>query len=304
MSKLIELTWNHVWEATDELATRTLNHTAYKQKGVYGIPTGGIFVALDLSRRHGFRFLERPVVGCLVVDDLVDSGRTLAPYHNSQEYVCDALFRKPKSPKHLAQFAAQQDGWLQFPWEHASAPEDAVVRLLQYIGEDPTREGLLKTPQRVTRAWKNELFSGYQTDIRKLFTVFEDGACDELVLLQDIEMFSFCEHHLLPFYGKAHVAYLPDKKVIGVSKLARIVDAYSRRMQIQERIGQQVTDALNEHLQPRGAACVISAQHLCMKCRGVQKQNSVMTTSSLTGAFRTEPQLRMELMMLIGSGSK
>jgi len=304
MSKLIVLSWAAVWKAADELATRALNNPRYKQKGVFGIPTGGIFVALDLARRHGFRFLEKPVPGCLIVDDLVDSGRTLVPYANSEQSVCDALFRKPCSPVGLAMDATTMDGWIQFPWEHAGAPEDAVVRLIQFIGEDPTREGLQKTPARVTKSWRNEVFSGYNTDIEKLFTVFEDGACDELVLLQDIEMFSTCEHHLLPFYGKAHVAYLPNKKVIGVSKLARLVDAFSRRMQIQERIGSQVTEALMNHLQPKGAACIISAQHLCMKCRGVQKQNSVMTTSSLTGAFRNDTQARMELLMLIGHCAK
>ncbi len=129
---------------------------------------------------------------------------------------------------------------------------------------------------------------------------FEDGSCDEVVLLKDIEFVSHCEHHMLPFLGKAHIAYIPNGKVLGVSKLARLLEIYSRRLQIQERLCQQITTALDEHLKPLGSACVIEAQHLCMVARGVQKQNSVMVTSSLTGVFRDKGEARSELLDMIG----
>jgi GTP cyclohydrolase I len=179
--------------------------------------------------------------------------------------------------------------------------QELVHRQLQFIGENPTREGLIGTPGRVVRAW-SELFAGYDADPAKLLKTFDAGGCNQIVLLRDIEMFSMCEHHLLPFFGRAHVAYIPDMRVIGISKLARLVEIYARRLQIQERIGEQVTSALMEHLEPLGAACIIKAQHLCMQMRGVSKQHSVMVTSSLKGVFLEEEQgsaARMELLHLI-----
>ena len=158
---------------------------------------------------------------------------------------------------------------------------------------------MLKTPERIVRSW-NELFSGYKQDPEKIFTVFEDTEdYTGLVLLKDIEFHSFCEHHMQIFSGKAHIAYIPNGRVVGVSKLARLLDIYARRLQIQERIGQQVTNDLMKYLNPLGAACLIEASHNCMKARGINKQNSVMVTSSLAGIFLTEPKTREELMMLI-----
>lgn len=178
--------------------------------------------------------------------------------------------------------------------------EKSIKDVLEYIGEDPMREGLLETPRRVIKSWQ-ELYGGYGKDPADVLTVFEAGTYDQIVLLRDIEMYSTCEHHMLPFYGKAHVAYIPNGKVIGISKLARLVDVFARRLQIQERVGEQVTKALMEHLKPKGAACIIEARHMCMCARGVGKQNSVMTTSSLKGAFIEEVDARAELMGLIRS---
>jgi len=175
--------------------------------------------------------------------------------------------------------------------------DDRIKEILRSIGEDPEREGLLDTPGRVVRSW-SELYSGYEKDPKDLLTVFEAGTYDQIVLLKNVEMYSQCEHHMLPFIGVAHIAYLPDKKVIGISKLARLLDIYARRLQIQERIGDQVTDALMEYLEPKGAACIIEAQHLCMQMRGVAKQNSVMITSSMRGVFR-DPGVKDELLKLI-----
>lgn len=176
--------------------------------------------------------------------------------------------------------------------------ENLIREVLYNIGENPDRGGLIETPKRIINSW-NELYSGYKKSPKDILKVF-DESCNEIVLLKDIELYSMCEHHMLPFIGKAHVAYIPDNdKVVGISKLARLVDMYARRLQIQERIGIQVTTALMEILKPKGAACIIEAQHLCMRMRGVNKQNSIMVTSSMEGVFRDSFNARNELMQLI-----
>lgn len=188
---------------------------------------------------------------------------------------------------------------------HASQEEaekiyalNTVKAQLEYIGENPNREGLIETPRRVVKSWA-EIYSGYGKDPKDILTVFSSDGYDQIVLLDNIEMYSMCEHHLLPFFGVAHVAYIPGEKVIGISKLARLVDMYARRAQIQERIGDQVTTALMEILKPRAAACVIEATHMCMRMRGVGKQNSVMVTSSMKGLFSSNASAKEELMQLI-----
>ena len=175
--------------------------------------------------------------------------------------------------------------------------EDAVKTLLRYVGEDPDREGLKDTPKRVLRAYA-ELFSGYHQDPASVLKTFEDGACDEMVLLRGVSVVSTCEHHLLPFIGSAHVAYLPAGRIVGISKLARLVDVFARRLQVQERLTVQVTAALEEHLKPLGAACVIEAKHSCMGCRGIRQADPIMVTSSLTGRFR-DPVVRAEFFSLV-----
>lgn len=176
--------------------------------------------------------------------------------------------------------------------------EKAVREILLAIGEDPDREGLLKTPNRVARAY-GELMAGLSEDPRRhLKTVFNERY-DEVVLLRDIEFHSLCEHHLLPFTGKAHVAYLPDGKVVGLSKLARLVEGFARRPQVQERLTTQIADALMEELQPIGAACVIEATHTCMTIRGAKKPGSIMVTSALRGIFKENPSSRAEILSLM-----
>lgn len=177
-------------------------------------------------------------------------------------------------------------------------PKDVIIQILQHLGEDPTREGLQDTPKRVVKSWK-EIYGGYDVDVPSLFTTFAADGYDQIVLLRDIEFYSNCEHHMQPFFGRAHVAYIPETRVVGISKLARLVDAFARRLQIQERIGDEVTRALVEHLSPKGAACIIEAKHMCMCARGVGKQNSIMTTSSLQGVFRTDAAARAELMAML-----
>lgn len=171
-----------------------------------------------------------------------------------------------------------------------------VGKLLAYVGENPERDGLLETPRRVLDSYKY-LFGGYDADVASIFKLFDDS-CDEMVLVKDVEFYSCCEHHMLPFFGKAHIAYIPDGNVVGLSKLIRLLEVYSRRLQIQERLTQQITEALDRYLKPKGSACVLQAKHFCMLCRGVQKQNSEVYTSSLTGAFR-QPEVRAEFLSLI-----
>ena len=176
--------------------------------------------------------------------------------------------------------------------------EKAVREILLAVGEDPDREGLLKTPNRVARAY-GELMAGLRENPKRhLKTVFNE-AYDEVVLLRDIEFHSLCEHHLLPFTGRAHVAYLPGGKVVGLSKLARLVEGYARRPQVQERLTTQIADALMEELQPAGAACVIQATHTCMTIRGAKKHGSTMVTSALRGVFKDDGRSRAEILALM-----
>jgi GTP cyclohydrolase I len=179
---------------------------------------------------------------------------------------------------------------------------EAVQTLLSEIGEDPSREGLAGTPERVRRMY-DELTAGYHVDPDALL----NGACfnvdyDEMVVVRDIEFFSLCEHHLLPFIGHAHVGYLPRGRVVGLSKIPRIVDMYAKRLQLQERLTVQVAEFLMEKLEPKGVACVVEATHLCTMMRGVKKQEATMVTSSMTGTFRRDARTRAEFMGLIGKG--
>ena len=177
-----------------------------------------------------------------------------------------------------------------------------VKDFLTFIGEDPNREGLVETPDRILKSWK-EIYSGYNKNPADLFKTFQADGAKQMVILKNIELYSMCEHHAMPFFGKTHVAYIPDGLVLGVSKLARLVDLFARRMQIQERIGEQVTDSLMEFLKPKGAACIIEAEHMCMRMRGCSKQSSTMITSSLKGIFIDDSvfgaSARSELMSLV-----
>ena len=181
--------------------------------------------------------------------------------------------------------------------------EALIRRELELLGEDPTREGIRKTPERVARAmlWMTQ---GYRQDAR---TVIGDAlfaeAHHDMILVRDIELYSMCEHHMLPFFGKAHVAYIPDGHIVGLSKLARVVDIYARRLQVQERMTEEIAQALTDVLKPKGVGVVIEAAHLCMMMRGVQKQNSKTVTSAVRGIFRDDPKTRDEFLRLTHNGS-
>ncbi len=177
--------------------------------------------------------------------------------------------------------------------------EDAVRQILVSIGENPEREGLLDTPARVAKSWRY-LMRGYtQNEQEVINNAYFDADCNDMVIIKDIEFYSMCEHHMLPFHGKCHIGYIPTGKVFGVSKLARIVDMYARRLQIQERLTQQIANAISTAIAPEGVGVVMEAQHMCMTMRGVQKKNSVMVTSAMLGSFREETATRMEFLSLV-----
>lgn len=180
---------------------------------------------------------------------------------------------------------------------------DHMHEIIHLLGEDPEREGLLKTPLRVAKALKF-LTSGYEKDPEEILTsaLFRERY-EEMVLVKDIDFYSMCEHHMLPFFGKAHIAYIPNGKIVGLSKLPRIVDVYARRMQVQERMTQQIKDVIQRVLEPQGVAVVIEARHMCMMMRGVEKQNSVTTTSGMSGVFLNDNATRSEFMRLVRGNS-
>jgi GTP cyclohydrolase IA len=185
--------------------------------------------------------------------------------------------------------------------EAAVDTRDLIRRLLENLGEDPTREGLVRTPERVAKALGELTYGAMQTVEEVVGQGVFDEAFSEMVIVKDIEFYSLCEHHMLPFFGKAHVAYIPDGKIIGLSKLPRIVDVFARRLQVQERMTQQIAEAIRDVLNPKGVGVVTDAAHLCMMMRGVQKQNSSTMTSCLLGTFRSDARTRAEFLDLVRS---
>jgi GTP cyclohydrolase I len=180
---------------------------------------------------------------------------------------------------------------------------NAVKTMMTHVGEDVTREGLLKTPERVLKAYEF-IYGGYNEDPQAILnSAMFESSNDEMVLIKDIEFYSTCEHHLLPIIGRAHVAYIPDGKVVGLSKIPRVVDVFARRMQIQEQLTEQIADALMQSISPKGVAVVIQARHMCMEMRGVQNISSTTTSSALRGLFKRDEKTRMEFFSLINSSS-
>lgn len=293
MTQEIHLTWADVSLQADLVSDRWCFNREIT--GVYGIPRGGAVPAVLVAERLGLPVVDEPSPSTLIIDDLVDSGETLRAAQSDYK---DALYRKPHSASDVASQATLIEGWVVFPWEtNGGGPTEGIQRLIEYIGEDPNREGLLDTPQRVLKAFR-EMTTGYDANAADILgTTFDVGKVDEMIVVRNIEFVSLCEHHMLPFTGTAAVGYVPSKRVVGLSKIARLVDMYSRRLQVQERLTQEITGAIDDVLEPLGAACVIEAAHSCMGCRGVRKPSARMITSSLTGVFR-EPEVRSEFLSL------
>lgn len=298
------LTWEDIDGAALLLASRQkpMKHTA-----VWGVPTGGSVIAPFVARHLGIPVAPLASLASLIVDDLVDSGATLRRVALERDRgemgmpaMVDALYRKPHAPAHIARNAVEIEGWLHFPWEKAAQPEDAVVRLLEFLGEDPNRDGLRETPSRVCKALR-EMTEGVGQDVGAILSKRFELSHDELVLIKDIPFTSLCEHHMLPFSGIAHVAYVPSGgKVVGLSKLARLVQCFAKRLQVQERMTGQIADAVQEHLEPLGSACIVSAEHSCLACRGARLPGVSFVTSALRGVLKGDSSARAELMALIG----
>lgn len=295
----IEITTEEILKRVKVLYS-TLNYRGFHTIRVYGVPRGGVpvtYLLLGVSHElnlGGIEIVDVPEKADVIVDDLIDSGTTRNHYRSLYPHApFMALFDKQKE---------NMDGWLVFPWEATveKSAEDIPLRLLQFIGEDATRGGLLETPKRFLKAWEHYT-SGYDKDPKSILKEFEDGAeaYNEMVLVKDIPVYSHCEHHLAPFYGVAHVAYIPNGKIVGLSKLARLVDIFMRRLQVQERLTNQIANTLNEALNPLGVAVVIECSHTCMISRGVQVQGSTTVTSAMKGVFFSKPEARAEFMGLI-----
>lgn len=264
---------------------------------IYGVPRGGVPIALAVCCLSGAKLVSDVKDANFVVDDILDSGRT-------KQRILDSL---DHNPQFIAAFNKQTEAfkgkWLVMPWEiaeqHDHSAEDAIVRLLQHIGEDPDREGLRETPARVIRAWK-EWASGYGQKPEDVLKTFVDGAngVDEMVIVHNVPVFSRCEHHLSDIHGVAHVGYIPNGKIVGLSKLARVVEIFARRLQVQEHMTVQIADALSDHLQPRGIGVLIRCAHHCMSTRGVKVHGSVTTTSAMRGLLLESGNTRAEFLEL------
>ncbi len=298
------------WDAIRRIAARVattiekeISITKAPPLKIYGIPRGGIYAAQAILPfvKDKAHLVEEPDRDCIFIDDVIDTGETRKGYKSKFEPSVGftlpfyALIDKQGSD------IINKDTWIEFPWERMNketGPAENVRRLIEYIGDDPDREGLRETPDRVVRSYK-KLYGGYADE--PIIKTFKDDTCNEMIILRDIEFYSTCEHHMLPFYGNAHIAYIPNGMLIGISKIIRILEMYSRRLQIQERLGEQITKALETYLHPHGVACVLEAQHFCMTARGVEKQRTIMVTSSLTGSFKTSIETRNEFLKMIRS---
>jgi len=272
----------------------------YKLHRIFPVPRGGIPVAYAVSCMvPGSIIVNTPHMADVIVDDIIDSGATREKFPSHVHFYAIAN----KCEKYTELASMQSNDWVVFPWEKKGDGEieDNVTRILQYIGEDAARQGLHDTPKRYLKAWK-EWTSGYKQDpLKVLGTQFDDGAegYDELVMIDPIQFFSMCEHHMAPFLGSVHIAYIPSKRIVGLSKLCRLVEVFARRLQVQERMTVQITDTINEALAPVGVAVMIRAQHLCMASRGVRAIGADTTTVALRGVFKESPAARAEFMSLV-----
>lgn len=262
--------------------------------GLYGIPRGGVPVAALLAAELELPLVDTPIPGALVVDDLIDSGKTISEFEDYDTAVLYIKGTANPSTYYVTNTPAGQ--WIEFPWEDTNTDvQENFRRILEYLGEDPNREGLQDTPKRYIKFMqqflKKEKFN---------FTVFDAEGYDELIVQKDIPFFSLCEHHIAPFFGTATVAYIPNEKIVGLSKLARTVQHYSHNFQNQERITSQIAERLTTELNPKGVAVMIKARHFCMEMRGVKTHDVHTVTTKLTGVFLDEPETRAEFMSHAG----
>lgn len=262
--------WQEIYNRLEYLKSKYEPNTKF-----YGVPRGGQIIAGMLG--NAVDTIDQADV---IVDDLIDSGQTLLQYAKHDKPFA-ALIDKREEYK---------NEWIVFPWEnHNGNVEDNVTRLLQYFGEDVNREGLQDTPKRYVKFFKQFL-----TPQEWNFTTFSSEGYDEMIVQTNIPFYSLCEHHIAPFFGYGHIAYIPKDNIVGLSKLARTLDLFANRLQNQERITTQVAEYLEEKLQPKGVAVSLSAKHMCMEMRGVKKHDTWTTTTKLIGAFKKDEDARLE----------
>jgi len=243
---------------------------------VFGVPKGGMIVSnfLTCKKTHD------PTQATVIVDDIVDSGKT-KKLHTDNFPLARFMAVIDKQKK------LDYDGYIVFPWEQAEEDaEHTVAKMIEHLGDNPNREGIIDTPKRVVKSWKT-IYGGYSQTPEEVLKTSFNVDYDEMIISKDIEFYSTCEHHMLPFFGKAHIGYIPRANVVGLSKLSRLLEVYARRMQIQERLTNQIADGMMKVMNPLGCGVIIEAKHFCMVCRGVQKKNSTMITSAIRGLFKS-----------------
>lgn len=302
----INYTWDQYHKDICELAFK-IEKAKKNYDGLYGIPRGGLIPAKDLSRLLKIPFISDDDSitnkNILVVDDICDSGRTLEEFGGVDTAV---LWCDPQSkdvPTFCINMTGDKPGWVTFPWEEtfAADAESLVVRQLEMMSEHPGREGLKGTPARVVKMW-DEIFRGYDPKLSPKITVFpndNDGVKVDEMITDTGYFFSHCEHHMVPFFGEYYFAYIPDKNIIGLSKVARVIDFCAAKLQVQERLTKEVLDMIEKELAPIGCALILKGRHLCKEMRGVKKVNGQMTTSDMRGAFKDKKETRSEFLALI-----
>ena len=284
----------------EEAAERVADLIQISPPRLYGVPSGGIPAvylvqnALLFQNEHTSTIVDDPKDCDAIIDDVIASGRTKDSFHDKfPEKPFYALFEKKPG-----------DDWFVFPWDETSplaSAWDIPTRLIEFVGEDITRAGLKDTPDRFLKAWLHWT-SGYkQEKPEKILTVFqqEGEVYDEMVFQGSIPVWSMCEHHLSPFFGLAHIAYIPNEKIVGLSKIARLVEVFARRLQIQERLTSQIADCMYETLDPLGVGVVLQCRHSCMESRGIERMGTITTTSALRGAIKAEPDARSEFLAFV-----
>lgn len=296
-NEFYHMTWEEVFERVNKIGVNTPGNV------VYGVPRGGMCACMALGSEVQTTHL--PDCATIILDDIVDSGTTRERYREEfPEIPFAALVDKiGEDAEHF------KDTWIVFPWEahvldgrpmEEEGPTDNVVRLLNFIGEDPKRDGLRDTPRRVLKALQ-EMTAGYYMDAKEILGRVFEQEHDEMIISKGIRFSSLCEHHMLPFTGVAAVGYVPSGgKIVGLSKLARVVNVFARRLQVQERLTSQIADAVQDALSPQGVAVVMKAHHSCMGCRGANQPDSEMVTSCMYGLFREDAAARAEFLRLSG----
>lgn len=288
-----------IWRKTAVNKLRPIHPTGIK---IFPVPRGGVCVAYLLVGldRLKFKIVNSVHEADIIIDDLIDSGNTMQALQDSlmgASIPNFVLIDKRTDIKY-------RDKWIVFPWEidegdSVGSCDDIPLRFLQYLGENTEREGLIDTPKRVINSWEY-LYKGYRENPDTFLKVFDNPGYDQMIVQKDIDFYSTCEHHILPFFGKIHIAYIPDKKIVGISKLARIVEVYSRRLQVQERLTEEIAGYLNDRLSPLGVAVYCEAKHMCIMARGIEKENCSMVTSAIKGRFLLS-EVRQEFFNLVKS---